>query len=42
MGTAQLDGLTTLCRIWPHGPVDADLHAPLTSEVPALLLSGER
>ena len=29
-----------MCRIWPHGPVDADLHAPLHSEVPALLLSG--
>jgi pimeloyl-ACP methyl ester carboxylesterase len=40
LGTAQLDGLTTVCRIWPHGPVDADLHAPLRSEVPALLLSG--
>ena len=40
LGTVQLDGLTTMCRIWPHGPVDPDLHAPLTSEVAALLLSG--
>jgi pimeloyl-ACP methyl ester carboxylesterase len=40
MGTAQLDALTLICRIWPHGPVDQDLHAPLHSEVPALLLSG--
>jgi pimeloyl-ACP methyl ester carboxylesterase len=40
MGTAQLDALTLICRIWPRGPVDADLHAPLHSEVPALLLSG--
>ncbi len=40
MGTAQLDALTLICRIWPHGPVDADLHAPLHSDVPALLLSG--
>jgi pimeloyl-ACP methyl ester carboxylesterase len=40
MGTAQVDGLTTVCRLWPHGPVSADLHAPLHSEVPALLLSG--
>jgi pimeloyl-ACP methyl ester carboxylesterase len=40
MGTRQLDALTLICRIWPHGPVDADLHAPLHSEVPALLLSG--
>ncbi len=29
-----------VCELWPRGPVDADLHAPLTSEVPALLLSG--
>ena len=40
LGTLQLDGLETVCRIWPHGPVDADLHAPLESNVPALLLSG--
>ncbi|HUA90100.1 MAG TPA: alpha/beta fold hydrolase [Steroidobacteraceae bacterium] len=40
MGAAQVDALTTLCGIWPHGPVDADLHAPLASPVPALLLSG--
>ena len=32
MGTAQLDGLAAMCDIWPHGPVDADLHAPLTSD----------
>jgi pimeloyl-ACP methyl ester carboxylesterase len=40
LGTSQLDALQTICRIWPHGPVDADLHAPLASAVPALLLSG--
>jgi pimeloyl-ACP methyl ester carboxylesterase len=40
LGATQLDGLETVCRIWPHGPVDADLHAPLTSPVPALLLAG--
>jgi pimeloyl-ACP methyl ester carboxylesterase len=40
LGTLQLDGLETVCRIWPHGPIDADLHAPLASDVPALLLSG--
>jgi pimeloyl-ACP methyl ester carboxylesterase len=40
MGTRQLDGLETVCRVWPRGPVDADLRAPLTSDVPALLLSG--
>jgi pimeloyl-ACP methyl ester carboxylesterase len=40
LGTTQLDGLQTVCRLWPRGAVDADLHAPLTSAVPALLLSG--
>src|SRR5215468_6848684 len=40
LGTRQLDGLKSVCRVWPRGPVDADLHAPLTSGVPALLLSG--
>ena len=36
----SFEGLQIVCRVWPHGPVDADLHAPLTSQVPALLLSG--
>jgi hypothetical protein len=40
LGTRQLDGLVSVCRAWPRGEVDADLHAPLTSAVPALLLSG--
>lgn len=40
LGTATLDGLKSVCRLWPRGPADADLHAPLSSDVPALLLSG--
>ncbi|MGD0501406.1 MAG: alpha/beta hydrolase [Steroidobacteraceae bacterium] len=40
-GTDQLDALAEICKIWPQGPVDADLHAPLQSAVPTLLLSGE-
>jgi len=40
LGTRQFDGLKSVCRVWPRGPVDADLHAPLSSGVPALLLSG--
>src|SRR6185437_12119707 len=40
LGTAQLDGLLTVCKIWPQGPVDTDFHAPLHSNTPALLLSG--
>lgn len=40
MGASQLDGLRQICALWPRGPVDADFHAPLKSDVPALLLSG--
>jgi len=40
-GTSQLDALLAICAVWPHGPVDPDLHAPLHSEIPTLLLSGE-
>ena len=40
-GTEQLDGLAEICKLWPRGPVDADLHDALHSDVPSLLLSGE-
>ncbi len=40
MGASQVEGLTVVCGVWPRGPVDADLHAPLHAAVPALLLSG--
>jgi pimeloyl-ACP methyl ester carboxylesterase len=40
MGTSQLDALQNICKDWPRGPIDADLHTPLRSDVPVLLLSG--
>jgi pimeloyl-ACP methyl ester carboxylesterase len=40
-GTELVDALQEICKLWPHGPVDADLHAPLHSDIPTLLLSGE-
>jgi pimeloyl-ACP methyl ester carboxylesterase len=40
MGAAQIDALVSLCRVWPHGPIDADFHLPLHAAAPALLLSG--
>jgi len=40
LGVTQLDALRALCADWPRGPMDADFHAPLTSNAPALLLSG--
>lgn len=40
-GTEQMDALVEICKLWPRGPVDADLHDPLRSDIPTLLLSGE-
>ena len=40
LGTAPLRDLQTVCGLWPRGPVAADFHAPLRSDVPVLLLSG--
>src|SRR6202161_3821924 len=40
-GTDMVDALHEICRLWPKGPVDGDLHAPLHSDIPTLLLSGE-
>ena len=40
LGTTPVDSLSNLCKIWPRGPADADLHAPLETSVPVLLLSG--
>ncbi|HTY50182.1 MAG TPA: alpha/beta hydrolase [Steroidobacteraceae bacterium] len=40
MGTAPLADLAATCSVWPRGPVDPDLHAPLVSATPVLLLSG--
>jgi pimeloyl-ACP methyl ester carboxylesterase len=39
--TDQLDALLEICQLWPRGAVDTDLHSPLTSDIPTLLLSGE-
>ncbi len=40
-GGDQLDAFLEICKLWPRGPVDPDLHSPLHSEIPTLLLSGE-
>ncbi len=41
MGADQLDAMAAICALWPQGPLAPDLHAPLHSGVPVLLLSGE-
>ncbi|HLN48312.1 MAG TPA: alpha/beta hydrolase [Steroidobacteraceae bacterium] len=40
-GSDQLDAFAEVCKLWPQGPVDADLHSALHSDAPILLLSGE-
>jgi pimeloyl-ACP methyl ester carboxylesterase len=40
LGTSLTDTLQSLCGEWPRGVLDADLHQPLVSKVPALLLTG--
>jgi pimeloyl-ACP methyl ester carboxylesterase len=40
-GLDQLDAFEEICKLWPRGPMDADLHSPLHSDIPTLLLSGE-
>lgn len=40
LGTASLEGLSALCSVWPAGVLDADLHEPLASDKPVLILSG--
>jgi pimeloyl-ACP methyl ester carboxylesterase len=40
-GNEQMDTLREICKVWPKGPIDADLHSPLKSDIPTLLLSGE-
>jgi pimeloyl-ACP methyl ester carboxylesterase len=36
-----VETLQAMCSVWPKGVIDPDFHTPLTSDVPALLLSGE-
>ena len=40
-GADQIDAMLEVCKLWPRGPMDGDLHSPLHSDVPTLLLSGE-
>ena len=40
LGTTSVDGLRNICSVWPRGPVDADFHNQLHTDIPVLLLSG--
>jgi pimeloyl-ACP methyl ester carboxylesterase len=41
LGDTMIEAFRTACSVWPHGARPADFHAPLRSDVPALLMSGE-
>ena len=41
MGTFQLETLEAMCSVWPEGPIDPEFKAPLDSNIPFLLLSGD-
>ncbi len=41
LGTALVDLLIRVCERWPHGAVPGDVKAPVSSDVPVLLLSGQ-
>ena len=41
MGSFQLETLEAMCSIWPAGPIDPEFKAPLATDIPVLLLSGD-
>jgi len=41
LGSTLVDALVAICSAWPAGVRDADLNAPVVSDRPVLLLSGE-
>lgn len=41
MGATMVETTRRVCDTWPAGAIDADFKAPLASETPVLLLSGE-
>jgi pimeloyl-ACP methyl ester carboxylesterase len=41
LGAKFVDVLKAQCGIWPHGTRPADFNAPLTGDVPVLILGGE-
>ena len=41
LGNSIVDSMAAACAVWPAGDMPADFHQPLSTDVPALLLSGE-
>ncbi len=42
IGNLMLEGIDAQCREWTTGDVPDDFHEPVTTDLPVLLLSGER
>lgn len=42
LGDQLIEGSMAECKVWPHGPMPKDFHAPFKSSIPTLLISGER
>jgi len=42
MGNLMMKIVDLQCRIWPHGDVPDGFHEPVRSDLPVLLMSGER
>ncbi|HEX9942530.1 MAG TPA: alpha/beta fold hydrolase [Thermoanaerobaculia bacterium] len=42
LGDYRVRQQKAVCEVWPRGKVPADVHEPVRSDVPVLLISGER
>jgi len=42
MGNLMLEIVDLQCKVWPHDPAPEGFHLPVISDVPVLLMSGER
>ncbi len=42
MGNLMLEIVDLQCKIWPHDPAPEGFHLPVVSDIPVLLMSGER
>jgi len=42
MGNLLLDIVNLQCKLWPHQAVTEEFHQPVVSDLPVLLMSGER
>lgn len=42
IGNLMLEIIDLQCGVWPHAEISADFHQPVVSDLPVLLMSGER